>query len=107
METLIQLRLVRTVTGNKWWVYLKYMIRDFAIKYGRQFKLDRTKMVKSLEDRLSRMVERGDSVDMDLARRDLECEASERYKGLVVRSRLKRVPNKAEKCNMFTHEEEV
>ena len=38
---------------------------------------------------------------------DLEHEASKRYKGYVVRSKLKRVPNEAVKCNLFTCEEEV
>ena len=42
------------VTGNKWWGSLKYRIRDFAVKYGQQYKLDRTKMAKSLDDRLYR-----------------------------------------------------
>ena len=35
----------------------------------------------------------GDSLGVELARRDLERESSERYKGSVVRSRLKRVLN--------------
>ena len=33
------------------------MIRDFALKYGHQLNLDRTKVAKSLEDKLSRVVE--------------------------------------------------
>ena len=90
------------VTGNKWWGSLKYRIRDFAIKYSRQLKLDRTKMETSFDDRLSRAVERGDSLTIDIARRDIE-----RYKGFVVITRLKRVPNEAVKCNAFTREEEV
>ena len=53
LEALIQRAFVEAVTGNKWWGSLKYRIRDFAINYGRQLKLDRTKKVKSLEDRLS------------------------------------------------------
>ena len=56
LEILIQRVLMGAVTKNKWWGSLKYRIRDFAIKYGRQFKLDRT---KSLEDRLSWTVEGG------------------------------------------------
>ena len=47
------------ITKNKWWGSLKYRIRDFAIKYGRQLNLDGTKMAKSLEDKLSRAVEVG------------------------------------------------
>ena len=39
-------------------------------------------MAKSLEDKLFRAVE-GDSLAVDLARRDLEREASERYKGYI------------------------
>ena len=66
------------VTENNWWGSLKYRIREFAIKYGRQLKLGRTKMAKSLDGRPSRVVERGDSLAIDLARRDPEREASER-----------------------------
>ena len=43
---------VGMVTGNKWWGSLRHRIRDFAIKYGRQLKV-----AKSLEDKLSRVVE--------------------------------------------------
>ena len=46
----------------------------------------------------------GDSLGVELARRDLEC--SERYKGSVVRSRLKRVLNEAVKSNATAREEE-
>ena len=52
------------------------------------------------------MVE-GDSLTVELARRDLEHETSERYKGFVVRSRLKRVLNEAVKSNATACEEEV
>ena len=65
------------------------------------------KKAKSLDDRLSRAVERGNSLAIDLARQDLERQARECYKGFVVRARLKRVPNEAVKCNAFAHEEEV
>ena len=68
LENLIQRALVGVVIGNKWWVSLKYRIRDFAIKYSQQLALDRAKKVKSLEDRLSRVVEGGDSVAIDLAK---------------------------------------
>ena len=94
------------VIGNRWWASLKYRIRDFAIKYSQQLALDRAKKAKSLEDRLSRAVEVGDSVAIDLARRDLERESSECYKGFVVRNRLKRVPNETVKCNAFLRKEE-
>ena len=93
-ENLIQWVLVGVITGNKWWGSLKYRITDFAIKYGRQLKLDRTKKVKSSEDRFSWTVERRDSLAIELARRDLEREASERYKSFVVITRLKRVSTK-------------
>ena len=43
-------------------------------------------MAKFLEDKLSRAVERGNYLAVDLARRNLEREASKRYKGFVVRS---------------------
>ena len=59
LENLIQRALVGAVIGNKWWVSLKYRIRDFAIKYSQQHALDRAKKAKSLEDRLSRAVEGG------------------------------------------------
>ena len=49
----------------------------------------------------------GDCLTVKLARRDLECDTSERYKGFVVRHRLKRVLNKAVKTNMTVCEEEV
>ena len=90
LGNLIQREIVGAVTGNKWWVSLKYRIRDFTIKYGKQFNLARAKKVKSLDDRLSWAVERGDSIAVDLAKRDLEREPSEHYKIFVVRSRLKR-----------------
>ena len=72
--------LLGAVTGNKWCGSFKYRIRDFAIKYGRQLKLDWAKKAKSLEDRLSQAVE------------NLKREASEHYKGFVVRTRLKEFP---------------
>ena len=89
LESLVQWALVGAVTGNKWWGSRKHKIRDFITKYSLQFNLDRTK------DKLSRAVERGDSQAIDLARQDLECEASECYKGYAVKSKLKRVPNEA------------
>ena len=52
-------------------------------------------------------MESGDSLAVDLVKRDLEREASEHYKGYVVRSTLKRVPNEAVKRNAFVREEEV
>ena len=106
LENLIKRALVGAVIGNRWWASLKYRIRDFAIKYSQQHALDRAKKAKSLEDRLSWAVEGGDSVAIDLAKGDLEREASERYKGFVVRNRLKRVPNEAVKCNAFLRKEE-
>ena len=47
----------------------------------------------------------GDSLTVELARRDLERESSERYKGFVVRSRFKRVLNEAVKKNSTAREE--
>ena len=107
LEPLIKRALVGVVTGNRWWVSMKYRIRDFATKYGRQLNLDRTRKAKSIEDRLSRAVDGGDSLNVELARRDLERESSERYKGFVVRIRLKRIINEAVKSNAITREEEV
>ena len=80
---------------------------DFAIKYDKQLNLDRAKKAKSLDDRLSRAVESEDSLAVDLARRDLERVACERYNCFVVRTRLKRVSNEAVKCNAFVRKEEV
>ena len=59
LESLIQRALVGTVTGNRWWVSLKYRIRDFATKYGQQLNLDKAKEAKSIEDRHSRAVAGG------------------------------------------------
>ncbi len=64
-------------------------------------------MTNSLEDKLSRVVEVGDCVAVDLARWDFEREASERYKEYLVRSWFKRVPNEAVKSNESAREEEV
>ena len=107
LESLIKRVFVGAVTGNRWWVSLKYRIRDFATKYGRQLNLDRTKEAKSIESRLSRAVAGGKSLSVELARRDLERESSERYKGFVVRSWLKRVLYEAVKSNATAREEEV
>ena len=106
LESLIHRALVGAVNGNRWWESLKFRIRDFAIKYGQQLQLDRAKKAKSLEDRLSRTVE-GDSLAVDLGRLDLEREASERYKGFVVRNRLKRVSNEAVRCSAFMRKKEL
>ena len=99
LETLIQRVLVGAATGNRWWEPLKFSIRDFAIKYGQQLQLDRAKKVKSLEGR--------DSLAVDLAKWDLEHEASEHYKDFIVRNKLKRVSNGVVRCNAFTHKEEL
>ena len=64
LESLVQWALVE----NKKWGSLKHRIRDFAIKYSRQLNLDRTKMAKSLEDKLSHVVEVEDSLAIDSAR---------------------------------------
>ena len=63
--------------------------------------------MKSLEDRFSWAVEGEDSLAIDVARRDLEHEASEHYKGFVVRNRLKRVSNEAVRCNAFMRKKEL
>ena len=107
LEFLIKRALVGVVTRNRWWGYLKHRIRDFATKYGRQLNFDRTKEAKSIDDRLSRAVAGEDSLTVKLASGDLGRESSERYKGFVVRSRLKRVLNEAVKSNATAREEEV
>ena len=53
LESQVQRALVGAVTESKWWGSLKHRIRDFAIKYGRQLTLVRTKVEKSLEDKFS------------------------------------------------------
>ena len=107
LESLIKRALVGTVTGNRWRVSLKHMIRNFATKYGHQLNLDRTKEVKYIEDRLSWAVAGGESLIVELAWRDLERKTSERSKGFIVKSRLKRVLNEAVKSNATAREEEV
>ena len=52
-------------------------------------------------------MEGGDSLAVDLAKRDFEQEASKRYKEYVIISKLKRVLNEAVKCNALAREEEV
>ena len=64
-------------------------------------------MAKSLDDKLSRAVEKRDSLAIDLAKKDLGYEVNKGFKDFIVRSRLKRVPNEAMKGNMLAHEEEV
>ena len=49
----------------------------------------------------------GDSLNVELAWRDLECESSEHYKGFIVRTRLESVLNETVKSNTNAHEEEV
>ena len=49
----------------------------------------------------------GDSLGVELARRDVERESSERYKGCVVRSRLKRALNEAVKSCVTERGEEL
>ena len=100
-ENLIQRALVGAVIGSKSWGSLKYRIRDFAIKYSQQLQLNRAKKAKSSDDRLSRVVEGGGSVAVDLAKEDIQHKASKRHKGFVVRNRLKRVSNKAVRGNAF------
>ena len=59
LEPLIKRAFVGALTENRWWVSLKRRIKDFAINLGRQLNLDRTRKVKSIEDRLSRVVAGG------------------------------------------------
>ena len=96
LKDLIQRVLVGAVTRNK------YRIRDFAIIYGQQLKLDRNKIEKSLDDKFYRTVERWNSLAVDLTKR--EREGSECQKGFVVRYKLKRVLNKAMNCSRFAGE---
>ena len=105
LESLIKRALVGAVTMIRWWVSLKHRIRDFVSKYGRQLNFDRTAEAKSIDDRLTGRWLGGDSLGVELARRDLVRESSERYEGSVVRSRLKKVLNEAVKSNATAREE--
>ena len=107
LESLIQRALVGAVTGNGWWASLKHRIGDFATKYGRRLNLDRTAEAESIDDGLSRAVAGGDSLGVGLAGRDLERESSERCRGSVVGSRLKRVLNEAVKSDATARGEGV
>ena len=106
LEYLIKRLLVGAVTGKRWWISLKHRIRDFATKYGWQLNQVWARKAKSIEDRLS-LAEAGGLLTVELARRGLERETSERYKGFVVRSRLKRVLDEAVILNATAREEEV
>ena len=100
-----QERLESLVTGNKRWRSLKHRLRHFAIKYGRRLNLG-LRWPNLLKINFPRRW-KGDSLAVDLARRDFERKAVEPYKEYLVRSGLKRVPNKAVKCNAFAREEGV
>ena len=50
---------------------------------------------------------RGDPLEIELTRRDLECKANECYQGFIVRTRLDRVSNEAVKHNLNSHREEL
>ena len=62
-------------------------------------RIDRTKVAKSLEDKLSRAIEVGDSLSEDLARRDLEREVTY-YHLLVYEGGL--YTNTNPSCNYFS-----
>ena len=96
LELLLKLALVRKVIDSKLWGTFKFRIRDFTIKYCQRLALDKAARVKAIEDRLIRVVERGDSLAVDLARWSLEREASECYQGNVVRTRLESVQRSRE-----------
>ena len=100
LEGLIQKELVGTILGNRWWVRLKYKIKRFTINYSKRLAIDKAKMKTSLEDKISRAVDGGDPLEIDLAKRDLERLNSERYQGQVVRARLERVSNEAVNVNI-------
>ena len=95
---LVQQALVGSVTGNRRWVSLRYRIMVFTINHDTRLNLDRAKKVKSLEDRLFRVVEGDYYLAVDLA-----CGG---YKGFVVQSRLSRVPKETVKRNAFAREKE-
>ena len=49
----------------------------------------------------------GDPLPVELAGRDFEHESSERYREFIVRTRIKRILNKAVKSNAIVSEEEI
>ena len=57
LESLVQRASVGAITRNKCCGSLKHRIRDFAIKYSHQLKIVWTKVTKSLEDNLARVLE--------------------------------------------------
>ena len=52
-------------------------------------------------------MEQEDAIAVELVRRDLDRAASERYKGYVIRSKLKAVPNEAVKCKTDVRKKEA
>jgi len=107
LAILLQRALVGAVIGNKWWADLKFRIKDFTIKYCQRLALDKAAKVKAIEDKISRALDGGDPLAVDLARGDLEREASERYQGCIVRSRLNRVSNEAVNLDAGVRREEL
>ena len=100
LEGLVQKELVGSIVSNRWWTRLKYKIKRFSINYSKRLALDKAKMEASLEDRISRAVDGGDPLEIELVNRDLERLNSERYQGQVVRARLERVSNEAVTSNI-------
>ena len=66
MKILIQRALVEAVTRNSWWGSLEQRIKDFSIKYCQKLTLDRTEMKKPIEYEFRRVVDRRDSLVVEL-----------------------------------------
>ena len=54
------------ITGNRWWLPFKYGVKEFVIKFGRKFKLDKAKIAFPVEE--------GDSLGKDLGKRETEAQ---------------------------------
>ena len=86
---------------------LKHRIRGFTVKYCQKLALDKAKTEKSIEDRLNWAEKGGNPLEIELAKRNIECKASEHYKGFVVRTRLDRESIKTVKYDVSSCRKEL
>ena len=68
LEKLSQRALEGVLIGNKWWRFLKPRIRVVIIKYCQKRGFHNAKRETSIEDRLPRAVDRGDTWEVRVAR---------------------------------------
>ena len=81
--------------GNRRWAKLKAEIRTFSVRYGQELALIKAEEKKSLEALEIEAVAGGDTLKAKLARDALKRAAFERYRGSIVRAKLKKVPDEA------------